>query len=380
MRNSTNGRAAASGARTRLARTWTGSSASSESTLHQLSPYIGKTKSSMAGSLVLQFTRPGDLVYDPFCGSGTIALESWIGDRPVIAGDLSPYAYLLTRAKLFPYTSADAAMRDIEKAAITVKARRREADLRTVPRWVRRFFHAETLRDVVAWTTGLRQRRLHFLMACLLGILHHQRPGFLSFPSSHTVPYLRLKKFPPARFPELYAYRSVRERLEAKVRRALHRVPPLDFGIRRECFLRDSSHFMPSRPVDAIITSPPYMRQLDYGRDNRLRLWFLGTPDWDGLDKRVSPGEVDFLGLMRRSFLLWRSVLKRGGVCVLVIGDACSRIQRGDLPELVSRMATEHVGGYSLLYQHTESIPNERRVRRHIRGSMSETVLVLRRS
>ena len=121
------------------------------------------------------------------------------------------------------------------------------------------------------------------------------------------------------------------------------------------------------------------MRQLDYGRDNRLRLWFLGAGQWDALDKKVSPGEPEFLDLMRRSFLLWRSTLKRGGVCILVVGDACSRIGRANLPELVSRIAIQEVGGYSLLEKHTEAIPNERRVRRHIRGSISETILVLRR-
>ena len=53
---------------------WEGSALKAESTFHQLSPYIGKLKSSMAGSLISQFTDPGDLIYDPFSGSGTVAL------------------------------------------------------------------------------------------------------------------------------------------------------------------------------------------------------------------------------------------------------------------------------------------------------------------
>src|SRR6266481_920450 len=82
-----------------LAFDWSGSAQNSESTFHQLSPYIGKTKSSMAASLVSQFTHRGDLVYDPFSGSGTVALEAWLAGRHVVANDLSPYANLLTRAK-----------------------------------------------------------------------------------------------------------------------------------------------------------------------------------------------------------------------------------------------------------------------------------------
>src|SRR5580658_10523085 len=97
---------------------WAGSVVSHESTFHQLSPYIGKIKSSMAASLVSQFTNEGDLIYDPFSGSGTVALEAWIAKRRVIANDLSPYACLLTRAKLFPYPSLENALSHIERAGI----------------------------------------------------------------------------------------------------------------------------------------------------------------------------------------------------------------------------------------------------------------------
>src|SRR3954470_13785945 len=88
-------------------RDWSGSAQQNETTLHQLSPYIGKLKSSIAGSLISQFTQAGDVVYDPFSGSGTVALEAWIAGRNVIANDYSPYAALLSRAKLFPLGSLD---------------------------------------------------------------------------------------------------------------------------------------------------------------------------------------------------------------------------------------------------------------------------------
>jgi hypothetical protein len=357
---------------------WAGSAVKSESTLHQLSPYIGKIKSSMAASLVSQFTNEGDLIYDPFSGSGTVALEAWAAKRPVIANDLSPYAYLLTRAKLFPSHSLENALGQIERANVEAVKLCKDIDLRKVPRWVRRFFHPETLRETLAWVHVLRGRRSWFLLASLLGILHHQRPGFLSFPSSHTVPYLRIKKFPRYRFPELYAYRSVRDRLEAKVTRAFRRMPELDYSVARSCFGRDAGGLVPSESVDAIITSPPYMRLLDYARDNRLRLWFLGAHDWHSLDGIVSPRESEFLKLMARCFTKWKTVLKPNHCCVLVIGDAFGEIAKGNLPEVVSRIATEEVGGYVRVCEYTETIPNERRVRRGIMGSASETIVVLR--
>ncbi len=358
---------------------WQGSSLKNESTLHQLSPYIGKIKSSMAGSIVDSFTKQGDVVYDPYCGSSTIGLESWIAGRHAIAADLSPYAFVLSKAKLFPVKSIEDALSEIEIVDKLVKKKSQAIDLRTVPLWVRTFFHPETLSETISWSSILSNRRSYFLLACLLGILHHQRPGFLSYPSSHTVPYLREKKFPRRKYSELYEYRTVRERLENKVRRALKRVPELDYEIKRECHLVDSSTFVPKDKVDAVITSPPYMRQLDYGRDNRLRLWFVGLDDWKTLDSNVSPKEIRFLRMLKTSLRLWREVIKPKGVCVLVLGDTNSKLYGTTLPEVACEFATREVGGFSVLWKHRDPIPNERRVRRGYAGSLTETILVLKK-
>ena len=328
----------------------------------------------MASTLVQEFTQPGDTVYEPFSGCGSIAFESWVAGCNVVANDLSPYARLLTQAKLFPYQSHDQALGDLRRASGAV-AQAPRPDLRAVPKWVRQFFHSETLREILVWTAVLRQRRHWFLLACLMGILHHQRPGFLSFPSSHSVPYLRERKFPPDRFPELYDYRSLVDRLEAKVSRAFRRVPEVDFTLRRRCYSQSAARLNPGF-VDAILSSPPYMRQLDYGRDNRLRLWFLGCTDSDALDESVSPAEDGFFALMTKCFRRWQTTLKPGGNCVLVMGDACSRENRAALPDAVRKLAAD--AGFVLAGQHTDAIPSDRRVRKGITGSLSETILVLR--
>jgi methylase of polypeptide subunit release factors len=359
------------------AKQWAGSAWQTESTLHQLAPYIGKTKSTMAACLVERFTTPDQLLYDPFSGSGTIALEAWLAGRRVIANDRSPYAALLTRAKLHPYSSLDEALEEVARTATQVAALRKTPDLRSVPAWVREFFHPETLREIIAWTRVLKRERRHFLLACLLGILHHQRPGFLSFPSSHTVPYLRTNIFPRRTYPNLYKYRSLTDRLEAKVKRAFRRVPEADHSLRRECHSRDAARFSPSQSVDVIITSPPYMRQLDYGRDNRLRLWFLGCDDWKELDQSISPREAGFLALMRRCFKCWRPILRPRGHCILIVGNECSRVPHEDLPGAVIRLATTD-NDFELISEQRDRIPNERRVRRGITGSVSETIIVLR--
>jgi hypothetical protein len=367
------------GGAVRLVRDWRRGSPTNESTLHQLSPYIGKIKSAMAESLIRQFTCKDETIFDPFSGCGTIALEAWRAERNVIANDLSPYAELLTRSKLFPPADLDTALQIVAEREREVKSELSRIDIRKVPKWVRNFFHPETLRESLAWVRVLKRRDDHLVLSCLMGILHHQRPGFLSFPCSHTVPYLRTKRFPCVRFPELYEYRSVSDRLTAKVVRTFRRFPKLDWSAHRSCFNYDASEFFPSE-VDAIITSPPYMRQLDYGRDNRLRLWFLGNQEWEMLDERVSPRQQQFFDLMRRCFEGWRRTLTASGRCILILGDVHVGTARDPLPDVVANLAVNEVGGYKIEAKGSDTIPETRRVRRDCRGSSAETVLVLRKT
>lgn len=363
-----------------IVNSWKGSVLHEETSLHQVSPYIGKMKSSMAGALISSFSQKGDTIYDPYCGSGTVALEAWIAGRHIIANDLSPYAFTLTQAKLYPYYSIEDAVNKINEIAEEVKTICSKVDLRKVPQWVRAFFHPETLREVIAWVQVLTSNKSFFLLSCLLGILHHQRPGFLSYPSSHTVPYLREKKFPRDKYPDMYLYRSVKERLERKVIRALKRVPDFDDGLIRNCYMLKTNELIPKQRVNNIITSPPYMRQLDYGRDNRLRLWFLGVKDWKSLDNDVSPSEFKFLSLFKDCLKLWHKVLLPNGLCVLVLGDINSRTYNLSLPDAVAKIATKEIGGYSVISKHKDIIPNDRRVRRGCYGTLKETILVLRKN
>ena len=264
--------------------TWSSASTvATDCTFHQIAPYIGRMKTSIARFLVKSFTNPGDLVVDPFCGSGVVALEAAIEGREVLAGDWNKYAITLTRGKLQPpptLTDAEVELEELWKQSRELLSRQ---DLRTVPLWVRRFFHRETLRNALAFRDACVAKRNDFHLACLLGILHHQRPGFLSYPSSHLVPYLRTKKFPRDDFPTMYSERDVFSRLLAKVRRTYRRSPD-PFVLPRKIVHVDARHFPAFRKMDAIITSPPYMNELDYVRDNRLRLWFVDKRLPIGLD------------------------------------------------------------------------------------------------
>ena len=93
---------------------WSVAATATECALHQLAPYIGKLKSTIAGDLVSSFSKRGDLVVDPFSGPGTIPLEALLLGRRVFASAISSYAATLTRAKIAAPASEDAVIREAQ--------------------------------------------------------------------------------------------------------------------------------------------------------------------------------------------------------------------------------------------------------------------------
>ncbi len=361
-------------------RSWARPSTHEECKLHQLSPYIGKLKSSIAASLIESHSEPGDFVLDPFCGSGTVPLESALLGRKAIASDASRYAVTLTRAKLSPPATLAEAKLELEKR-IDAAAGRHPVDLRTVPAWVRKFFHPRTLKEAISFADECVAVGDVFLMSCLLGVLHHQRPGFLSYPSSHLVPYLRARKFPADDYPEMYEYRDIRSRLLAKVVRACSSEAALRLLARTEHSIVHAAvqDMEPPGQVDAIVTSPPYMNALDYTRDNRLRLWFLNREQSDYDQEPTDKREV-FRDMMRTFFDRHVRQLKRGGRCVLVVGETVTRKRMTSHPaEFIIEQATPR-RGLRLIDVIKDRIPDVRRSRRHVAATKTELILVFERT
>lgn len=365
------------------AKLWHGSFLARESTLQQLSPYVGKMKSGMAKVLIQLYSEPGDIVFDPFCGSGVVPFESLLAQRKAWANDLSPYAYTLTRAKLEAPASLREALSTAMHVIQRVEAHAPDADVNKVPTWIQEFFHPDTLREVVAAFNILREEENYFLTGCLLGILHHVRPGFLSFPASHLVPYLRKNKYPPEEFPEMYEYRDLKSRLLSKVRRAYrHPMLPGEWQDRQYHLFQANTMNLPIEDdtVDAIISSPPYFGALDYARDNRLRLWFLGCEDWRALDTSLTASSKVYILQMSECLSEMRRILKPGGYCVLVLGDVEKDDKTQRTAEILADLAVEVTqGSFVVDTIYDDRIPDERRARRRTKTTRFERILVMHR-
>jgi len=347
-------------------------------TLHQISPYIGKIRPLLARELIQTYSSEDDLVWDPFCGSGTIPLESKLLNRNVIAADINPYAYALTMAKLHAPKTPKAVISNLDFVVQKIKTNSNRIN-RVVPQWVKNFFHEQTLNETLFLISEFLIKKQYFNIGCLLGILHHQRPGFLSYPASHLVPYLRDRKYPQHLYPEAYKYRDPIPRLKAKINRVLKSPPPKN-NVSQSVFKKSATiKYLPDKSVDIVITSPPYMSALDYARDNRLRLWFLGVENYRIVQNMEIRKISSFNEKMRLSLIRIAEALKPNGLCVLVIGDLSKNNKTYNIPEMIQVLVREKNNKLSIIEKWTDWLPNQRRTRKNGRATKKETIMVFKR-
>lgn len=87
---------------------------------HMLHPYPAKLLAQIPLFFLAtdRFSRPGELVLDPFCGSGTVLVEALIAGRNAIGADANPFARFLAEAKTEPY-----ALPGLHRAADSLEVR-----------------------------------------------------------------------------------------------------------------------------------------------------------------------------------------------------------------------------------------------------------------
>src|SRR5436305_2805113 len=78
---------------------------------HPMCSYLASFPASLAHAFIARYSRRGDVVFDPFSGRGTVPLQACAEGRVGVGNDLSPFAHLLTAAKVEPPTRGGLAAR-----------------------------------------------------------------------------------------------------------------------------------------------------------------------------------------------------------------------------------------------------------------------------
>jgi hypothetical protein len=298
--------------------------------LHSLCSYQGKLKPSIAHFLITWFTSPGDRVLDPLAGVGTIPLEARREGRVGIASDLSPLADAVCRAKLEPLDQ-QAIWTELACLELYLKEHN-EDDLSSedvefgLNGPIREYFHEDTLREVLlvrryfldGYSAASQQTR-DVLRSSLLHILHGNRPYALSRRSHPVTPFAPTG---PA------VYRPVIEALRLR----LTRIMPFLLDLGRQspdgaAYLSDFRTLRLDKPVDAVITSPPFSKSVRFWSSNWMRMWFAG---WSPEDFKNEPNK--FLEVeQRKHFAAYAEfaasmhrLLRPEGLLVMHLGETAT--------------------------------------------------------
>ena len=367
---------------------------------HPMCSYVAMFPASLAHAFIARYSRPGDVVLDPFSGRGTVPLQACAEGRVGVGNDLSPFAHLLTAAKVEPPTRGELAARlavlrvrwSVESSdwnalaaeAVAVRSAHmavptpRGRAVETLPEEVAEAFHPATLAQLLFLRCAVASDAPvdRFLSAATSGILHGRSKSYLSdvMPNAFSMPPRYVRDF-VARTAFRAPERDVLRLLEAKISRLFRDGLPAVRGVALLGDARDAGlrvgHALGERslPTGArlVVTSPPYLRVMRYGTYNWLRLWFLG------LDPAAVDATLDtehrldaYVVFLRDALRGLRPALAEDAVVVVVIGDVeqdrGKRLRGGDdLGGLVWEAAAAPEG-YRLAGVVTDEIAAQRKV------------------
>lgn len=250
--------------------------------LHEVS-YRGCFKPQLPAYFIDRLSKPGDVIYDPFSGRGTTAVEAALMGRNVIANDVNPLSAILTRPRLEAPLIATI---DVRLRAIKVAAKQRnDIDLSM-------FYHPDTEREMLNLRAYLAERRANgseddadrWIRMVATNRLTGHSPGFFSAytlpPNQAVSPESQLRiNEKTGKGPE---YRDVRALILRKsmqlqsdinaaarwrLQQAAAKAQFIEGPAAQTADIADNS-------VQLTVTSPPFLNVVQYAKDNWLRCWF----------------------------------------------------------------------------------------------------------
>lgn len=296
--------------------------------LHEVS-YRACFKPALPHFFISRFTKPGDLVYDPFMGRGTTLLEAALMGRRVAGCDISPLGAVLVGPRLAPPT-----LPEIE-ARLAALPLAWEGEV-----WneLEVFYHPDTLRELTALRGYFLERETRgeldavdrWLRMVAVNRLTGHSKGFFSvytLPPNQAVTIDSQKRINAQR-KQTPEYRNVRALLLKKSKQLLGEDLPEGAalgarGRRAPKLLTRSSDDTPELKdgsVDLVVTSPPFLDVVQYTTDNWLRCWFCGIDS-----KRVPVWQLrrleEWEAAMERVFRELHRIVRPGGWIAFEVGE-----------------------------------------------------------
>ncbi|MFZ2073812.1 MAG: DNA methyltransferase [Methanoregula sp.] len=306
------------------------------SSLHEIS-YRACFKAQLPRFFIDLLTQPGDIVYDPFSGRGTTAIEAGLRGRQVIANDVNPLSRILTEPRLFPPLAEEVAVR---LADIPRDGDRADRDLSM-------FYHPDTEREIVALRQYLLGRRDDGIADAVdrwIGMVATNRltghsSGFFSvytLPPNQAVSQKSQERINRNRG-QVPEYRDTHRLIHRKTKSLLAGLTSADLTNLNRAgadarFFTGDARATPGIVPDTVrltVTSPPFLDIVKYREDNWLRCWFCGL-DEDAIGRTITMARTvgDWEAVMGEVFRELFRITAPGGYVAFEVGEVRKKTVR----------------------------------------------------
>lgn len=314
---------------------WSKLSARDFDSWHAMCSYLGSFPAPLANYFIKYFSKENDLVYDPFSGRGTTALEARLLGRNSLGTDLNPIALALSEAKNYNLSKEEILLR-ITELETKYDYALYQPEARAQPDEIHLIFHPRTLAQLCYLRRKLLKSNQNvdkYLIGITLGILHggERKDGTSAYASiampntfSMSPEYVRrfvqtnqLNRFDRDVFNLL---RDKTERIYKKHNTLKCRGLITKANVKTISSNETLQEFMGK--VNLIVTSPPYLGIVNYAKQNWIRSWFMDeNPEQVSKDLDDDLNLDEWLDFSKKTIMELKKFLVSDGVAVFVIGD-----------------------------------------------------------
>lgn len=314
---------------------------------HDFYRYPARFSPTFAGEAIDRFSRPGDLVLDPYMGGGTVVIEAARRGRDVVGNDINALSHFLASVKTSPLT-------DTERNAVAQWALYVVPGLRTQSNCphVDALLESERAKNLSVPRARFLKRIIAAALTSIINLPSERAQNFARCAILNTAQWAldgRRRATPTEEF---------RQRLQDDVKRMLQGVQDYAHaiaGVRAAeillvnadaAALAEVPVFAQGRRARLTVTSPPYPGvhvlyhrwQVDGRRESPAPYWIANRPDGQGASYYAFASRTNLDGYFAsalRTLSATRAVMEDGGILVQLIAFTDPKVQ---LPRYLATM------------------------------------------
>lgn len=346
----------------------------------QIHPYPAKFIPQIPSRFIEEYTEEGDVVLDPFNGSGNSTMMAGIKNRKGYGFDLNPLSCMIARAKIRDYDM------DYMNSKFKELSNNIDSNIDVVKKDKKYEGHVEEIENVPVDIPDIPDRYSWFVPEVLnqIGLIKHHIDSIddkaarcfyhvnlssvlkrvcrskedYTFIGDNMLPDSETNQLEPDN--EVY---NVLDEFENKVEKNLERIRKVssEDPVIPKISCMDFRKSNLDEEVDLTVTSPPYACAVDYARYHRLSFYLFGFPVGDTRDdeigarsKRGRKNAVqDYLDEVRTVYERVYNYTKSGGKFVIVVGDSQRKNKKLEIPQKTLKIC-EDIG-----FSHNKTIERE---------------------